>query len=449
MGTNDNTKNYLDMSVGELRTEILANYKEADRIEVKISKGEYRDEDVEQVKSLLGEIDLMEDVLSRREDAEARKSRILQGMDRYKRPAPNSFRPGPNGEELDELRTLSPGDQFIGSREYRDLKHSGKFHSNLSRTEFAVDMNRTSLLYWRDRMLSGGMKTLLYGSSASSGGGFVENDRLPGYVDVRQREIVLLDLVPRVPTESDTIEYVTEDTFTNSAAFTAEATATTGTSGTKPESGLAYSVSTANVQTLAHWIPVTNRMLSDAPAIRGIINGRLLLGLDLVLETQVVSGNGSGANLTGILSTAGINIQGKGTDNELDAIFKARTQIVVNGKGRPGAVLLHPNDWESIRLTRENASTGTLGGYLMGPPSQVGPMTVWGIPVIESQALSANTGLIGDFDMGCSLFDREQAAVRVGTIDAQFVRNMQTILAELRAAFVVFRPTMFTKITGI
>jgi len=39
--------------------------------------------------------------------------------------------------------------------------------------------------------------------------------------------------------------------------------------------------------------------------------------------------------------------------------------------------------------------------------------------------------------------------VRVGTIDSQFVRNMQTILAELRAAFVVWRPAMFTKITGI
>jgi HK97 family phage major capsid protein len=190
-------------------------------------------------------------------------------------------------------------------------------------------------------------------------------------------------------------------------------------------------------------------MLSDAPAIRGIINGRLLLGLDLTLETQVLSGNGSGENFTGILSTAGINIQGKGTDNVLDAIFKARTQIRVNGKGRPGAVLLHPNDWQGIRLARENVATGTLGSYLMGPPSQAGAVTVWGLPVVESEAITENTGLIGDFTMGCTLYDREQAAIRVGTIDDQFVRNMQTILAELRAAFVVYRPTMFTKITGI
>lgn len=442
-------KNYLDMSVAELRTEIAANFEQADKIEGDMAKGEYRDEDATQVKSILEEIDLMEDVLSRREDAEERKARIMQGVERYKKPAKDAFKPVPTAADYERGASVTPGDQFVMSREYRDLKNTGKFNSNLSRVEFSVDMTEgTSLLYWADQMKTNS-KTLLYGSSASSGGGFVVNDRLAGYVDIMQREIVFLDLVPRIPTTSDTVEYVTEDTFTNSGAFVIEATATTGTSGQKAESALAYSVSTSGVKTLAHWIPVTNRMLADAPAIRGIVNGRLLLGLDLTLETQVVSGNGSGANFTGILSTTGINIQGKGTDNELDTIFKARTQIVVTGKGRPGAVLLHPNDWQSIRLTRENVSTGTLGNYLMGPPSQVGPSTVWGLPVVESQALTENTGLIGDFQQGCTLFDREQSAVRVGTINAQFIRNMQTLLAELRASFVVFRPTMFTKITGI
>jgi HK97 family phage major capsid protein len=298
----------------------------------------------------------------------------------------------------------------------------------------------TSLIEW---------KALLRGGSSSSGGGLVYPDYMSGYKEILQREIQILDLVPRLQTNSDTNEYVREDTFTNSAAFVAEATATTGTSGVKPESTLEYSRQTAAVKTLAHWIPVTNRMLDDAPAIAGIINGRLLLGLDLILESQVLAGDGNGENFTGILSTPGINIQGKGSDNELDAIFKARTQIRVNGKGRPSAVVLHPNDWQVIRLTRENATTGTLGMYLMGPPSQVGAVTVWGIPVVESEAITENTGVIGDWSMGASLFDREQAAIRVGTINDQMIRNMQTVLAELRAAFVVWRPTMFTKITGI
>jgi HK97 family phage major capsid protein len=441
-------KNYTDMKVSELRSEIKSNFEEAQLIENKYPNGDYKEEDAEQVKSLLLEVDTMEMVLQQKEDAEARKVRITDGITQYKKPAPDAVRPSPNGG--DNVKTYkSPGDQFIDSNEYKQLMNDGAFHSNLARHRFGITLEEgASLIDWNWQKRHG-QKTLLYGSSDSSGGGWVVEDRLPGYVDIMQREIVFLDLVPRVPTTSDTVEYVTEDTFTNAAAMTAEATATTGTSGVKPESALAYSVSTSAVQTLAHWLPVTNRMLSDSPAIRGIINGRLLLGLDLTLETQVVSGDGTGANFTGLLQTAGINIQGLGTDNRLDALFKGRTLVRVNGKGRPSAFVLHPNDWEAIRLVRENAATATLGNYLMGAPSVVGPTTVFGIPVVESEAMTENTGFVGDFAMGCSLFDREQAAVRVGTIDDQFTRNMQTILAELRAAFVVFRPNMFTRITGI
>jgi HK97 family phage major capsid protein len=439
-------KNYVEMKVSELRAELKKNFEEAQLIENKYPNGDYKEEDEAQIKSLLTEVDTMEMVLQQKEDAEARKARILDGASKYKKPAVGAMRPSPLGDGAKQF--ASPGDQFIQSNEYKQLKNDGVFNSNLARMRFGITLEEgASLIDWNAQKRSG--KTILYGSSDSSGGGWVVEDRLPGYVDIMQRDIVFLDLVPRIPTTSDTVEYVTEDTFTNSAAFTAEATATTGTSGAKPESALAYSVSTSAVQTLAHWLPVTNRMLADSPAIRGIINGRLLLGLDLTLETQVVNGDGTGANLTGLLQTAGINIQGLGTDTELDALFKGRTQVRVNGKGRPSAFVLHPNDWETIRLARENAATATLGNYLMGAPSVVGPTTVFGIPVIESEAMTENTGFVGDFAMGCSLFDREQAAVRVGTIDDQFTRNMQTILAELRAAFVVFRPNMFTRITGI
>jgi HK97 family phage major capsid protein len=122
---------------------------------------------------------------------------------------------------------------------------------------------------------------------------------------------------------------------------------------------------------------------------------------------------------------------------------------MVTGLARPTAVVIHPNDWQAVRLGRENAATGTLGGYLYGPPSISGPSTMWGYPVVESLGMTENTALIGDFPMGCTLFDREAANIRVGLIDDQFVRNMQTILAELRCAFVVWRPTAFAKITGI
>jgi len=434
-----------EMKLPELYQNIKDNLEAAEKIERKYQDGIITSkEDEKQVKLHLTLVDQMEQRVSLVEDATQRRNRITSGLEKYTNPAPSTLRPQFHSEQYEMGKTVSPGDQFIRSDDYRELKLNGSFNSHLNRVSFGVTLaDGTSLLEWKEWMQH---KTLLRGGSATSGGAFVQNDLQPGYVELLQRELGLLDLILRLTTESDTVEYVQEDTFTNNAAMTAEASATTGTSGTKPESALAYSTQTSAVRTLAHWIPVTNRMLNDAPAIRGIINGRLLLGLNLALETEILSGAGTGEHFTGILSTTGINIQGLSTDTVLDCIFKARTQIRVNGKGRPNAVVLHPNDWQTVRLSREGAATGS---YLMGPPSQVGAVTVWGIPVVESEALTENTGLIGDFNQGCNLFDREQAAVRVGTIDSQFVRNMQTILAELRAAFVVWRPAMFTKITGI
>lgn len=438
------------MNVAEARSEIKQMFEKADLIEKKYPEGVITNqEDEKEVKRLLGEIDGLETKLAGLEDAEQRRNRILAGLDRYNKPAPGSVRPGAQAEEIKEGTWISPGDQFIQSRDYRELKLNGAFNSALARTPFAVNLkDGTSLVQWR-KQLAYEQKTILRGGSETSGGGFVVNDRQPGYVELLQREIVVLDLIPRIPTESDTIEYVKEDTFTNAAASVAEASATTGTSGTKPESTLAYSVATSAVKTIAHWIPVTNRMLQDAPAIRAIINGRLLLGLDLELETQVVSGAGAGEDLTGILGTAGHNLVARSTLTLMDYLFYCRQAVRVTGRGRPQAYVLHPNDWTPIRLARENAATGTLGNYLMGPPSQAGIMTLWGIPVVESEAMTENTGMVGDFQMGCALYDREQAAIRVGTINDQFTRNMQTILSELRAAFVVYRPAMFTRITGI
>jgi HK97 family phage major capsid protein len=188
-------------------------------------------------------------------------------------------------------------------------------------------------------------------------------------------------------------------------------------------------------------------MLADASQIRGVINSQLLLGLSLVLESQVISGDGTGDNLTGILNS-GLNTIAKGADNEVDALFKARTMARTASKLSPTGIVLNPIDYQQVRLLRENAASATLGQYLMGPPNTMGVPTVWGLPVVESEALVENTALVGNFAQGATIFDREMSSIRVGTINEQFIRNIQTILAEQRVTFVVWRPTAFTRVTG-
>lgn len=437
----------MSMTAAEARSEIKNLFQQCEAIENRYPDGPITDaEDEKQVKALLSTIDDLETKLSQIEDTDSRRQRIKDGIEKNSQPARKVLYPGPG--EAKEWELLSPGEQFVRSSEWRQLQREGAFKSDLNRRQFSVQMkDGTALLEWRRK---GGMeqKALLRAGDSSSGGAFVLPDDRPGIIDIRQRELTLLDLIPRLTTTSDTIQYIREDTYTINAAMVAEASATTGTSGRKPESELAYSTQSATVRTLAHWIPITNRMLDDAPAMRGIVDSRLLLGLDIKIEDQIISGGGTGEDFTGILN-AGIQTQALGSDNVVDAIFKARTKVRVTGHGRPTAVVLHPNDFQAVRLLRENVASATLGQYLMGPPNESGPTTIFGMPVVESEGLTENTGLVGDFSMGVSLFDREQSAIRVGTIDDQFVRNMQTILAEMRAALIVWRPSMFCQVTGI
>lgn len=436
-----------NMDLAQCMAESRTRYQKAAEIEQRHPNGVTPEhaEDFAEIKRLLTEVDLIETRTAELEDAGNRRQRVLDNVKRLGTPAERHQQPegGDGGAYQKSVKMF--GAQFVDSREYKGLVESGEIMSR--GIKFGVDLKGNLLEYLA-------RKALIY-SASGSGGNLIVPQRLPGYVDILQRELTLLDLIPMGQTSSNSVEYVKEKTFTNNAATVAEATATTGTTGTKPESVLDFEETSVSVRTIAHWIPVTNAMLADAPQIRSIIENRLIYGLNQELEDQILSGDGNAPNLLGILASglqtlglaAGATYGGQAT--VVDAAFAAMLQVQVTGLARPTGFVFHPIDWAAVRLSRENAATGTLGGYQWGSPATSGPETLWGRPVVQSLGMTQNTMLTGDFQIGCQLFDREQAMIKVGTIDAQFVRNMQTILAELRAAFAVFRPTAFARVTGV
>jgi HK97 family phage major capsid protein len=433
--TNITDPSQLDnLSIPQLEAEIKLRHKEAEDANL--------DHEWDRAKNLLESLDLFEKALDKRTTIEERMEHFRNLAKDGRKPTHNHVQPDPeqiarNGGSA-ERRSL--GKIFVESEDYRRAHKGGAFASDKSFIPVAVNVPE-------GRSLVMEAKALLAGADNASGGGFVLNQFLPGLkLPILQRELTILDLIPTTPTTSDTIDWVKEDTFTNAAAPVAEASASTGTSGTAPESTLAYSRTTSPVQSVEHYISVTNRMLADYPAIQGIIDQRLLLGLNLTLENQVLTGNGASPNLTGILSTAGVGNQARGTDNNMEAMFKGMMQVMVTGLSRPTANILHPLNFQTIRLTREGTQTGQ---YLYGPPSQAGATTLWGLPMILSLGLTANTGLTGDFAMGLMLWDREQSTIRTGYINDDLIRGIVRILAEIRVALTVFRGSAFCQVTGL
>lgn len=354
---------------------------------------------------------------------------------------------GPASDEPNRQREFKTfGQLFMESPQYQAALKSGELDSSMP-AEIKGIMLEASLLEQMERKTAG---TLIYtgrtGFGADNDQPFPSMRRQAGYLPLLYDARTFSTLFRRTPITEEIIEYVCEKTFNNNAEMIAEATAVSGTSGTKPQSDFDFEVKTSSVKDLAHWMAITNKQLRQSN-LRSLIDERLGLGLDLKVESQLWAGAGTGNELLG-LEAAGIQLRAKGSDNIFDAIHKAMTMVRVTGLGQVDFVLMNPVDWETVRLTRENAATGTLGNYLFGPPSQAGVPQLWGVPVTLSTQIAAGKALVGD-SRQAEIMDRERTGVRTGVINDMFIRNLQVLLMEMALSFIVWRPASFCEITGI
>lgn len=281
-------------------------------------------------------------------------------------------------------------------------------------------------------------KALLTGLSATSAGSMVRRDYAP-LVEFPFRPLVLRDVITIGRTGSDLIEFPRVTGYTNAAAATAEATATPtsfnqASNGLKPESAMTLEKVTAAVKTIAHWIPITRRAMSDAPQIETLINNFLDTGLEIALETEMITGNGTGEHFVGLDNTPNITLQPFVTDI-LTTTRKSLTAARIVGRAKPSAFVMNPYDWEAFDLLKDSQ-----GRYYWGGPMVLGQKMLWGLPVVEAEAVYQGTFYTGDLKQAI-LWDRERATIRISDAPNDFfLRNMLAILAELRAAFGVFRP---------
>jgi HK97 family phage major capsid protein len=340
----------------------------------------------------------------------------------------------------------SIGDSVIRSSYYDEARKSGALSRQQAHLSVPVDPEWNLLEAVKATGLS---QKALITSNDASGGAFVRPDRLSGFTELVRQELQYLDILPTLTTTSDLIEYIVQDTRTNAAAPVLEATATTGTSGLKPESAYAWSLVQKPVEQIAHWVPMTTRILNDAPMLRSAVDDELLYGLREELEEQCVIGTGTTPQLQGINTLATIPTAAAAGD-PIGAIFNAAMQNRLQGGVPATAAVLTAASWAAIRLLRENSATGTLGGYMMGPPNMPGPMTVFGLQLALSTAMPATVAFVGNFTpTTIALVQREGGTIETGWINDQFVRNMLTLRAELRAVQIIRRPKGLFKITGM
>lgn len=276
--------------------------------------------------------------------------------------------------------------------------------------------------------------TSLTTDAAGSAGDLVRTERVQGMMQmIPDRRMTVRDLLAPGTTNSNAIEYVQETGFTNAAAMVAEGTA-------KPESSLKFDLKNAPVRKIAHWMLASSEILADAAGLRSMIDYRLRYGLAYREEEQLLNGDGTGQNLNGLIpqATAYAAPFTPTAGTAIDTMRLAQLQAALAEYPATGHVM-HPTDWARIELTKDAE-----GRYIIGNPQGTTAPTLWGLPVVATQAISIDKFLTGAFRGAAQVFDRMQATVLASTEDSDnFRKNLVTILAEERLALAVYRPEAF------
>ncbi|AVO36603.1 phage major capsid protein [Pukyongiella litopenaei] len=256
--------------------------------------------------------------------------------------------------------------------------------------------------------------------------------RLPGIQSMPQRRMTVRDLLTQGRMDGNTLEYVKETGFNNNAAPVAEG-------AKKPETDIKLDLVTTTAKVIAHWTKVSRQALDDVSQLRSMIDQRLIYGLAYAEEQQLLNGDGTGQNLSGLITNATAYSEAftPTSGTAIDTMRLAMLQATLAEYPATGHVM-NPIDWARVELTKDGDTR-----YLIGQPQGMASPTLWGLPVVETQAIAQDKFLTGAFKLGAQVFDRWQSRVEVGYENDDFTKNLVTILAEERLALAVYRPEAF------
>jgi len=270
-------------------------------------------------------------------------------------------------------------------------------------------------------------------SGAASAGDGIWSYRDPELVSNPYRPLMLRNLIPTVPVNSNLVEWVQTNVRTNSADAVSE-------TGTKPKSDLTYDKKETPVRKIAHYFKTSSEVLQDVPRLQAEINNEGFEMLRQVEEDQLLEGDGTGVNLTGLIPQAtgfdyGLVESG---DTRVDVLRRAILQVRQSFYSASG-IVLNPADWAAIELMKDGENR-----YLFSSVTNGAEPRLWRLPVVESDALTEGEFLVGAFRQAATIYDRMVAAVYISTENEDdFIKNMVSILFEERLALAVKRPLAF------
>ena len=267
-------------------------------------------------------------------------------------------------------------------------------------------------------------------NTVTSGSTTVFPQQNPAIIRGNFAPLTIRELFRSIPVTSNMVNSLRELSWTNDAAEVSQGAA-------KPESDLTFEQYNVPITTVAHWIKISNQLLADAPAVVAYIDTRARDGLAQRIDAQLLNGNGTSPNLSGLTDSGNFTAY-TATSGDLlvDAINRAKYALWATGN-MPDTVIVNPAAWGAMERTREGTGTGA---YLYGAPGTMAGDNPFGLRIVLSNNMAADKFLVGAIDASAVLYTRQGATVEMGYVNADFTNNLVTIRIEERLGLGVERP---------
>lgn len=272
-------------------------------------------------------------------------------------------------------------------------------------------------------------------SAVNLTGMVVQPDFRPGILDFPRRDIHVRQFMNVGTTTSNVIYYQEENgPGEGTPGMVAEG-------ALKPQIDFDFVQKMAPVKKIAAHIRVPEEMIEDIPYLVSYITMKGINRLKLIEDSQILFGDGLGNNLQGITTVASPFAAGTlivQAPQMIDSIRAAVLQVRV-AEYAATAGMVSPESFAKMELTKDST-----GNYLLVNVLQNGLPTLWRLPIIESTAIPNDRFLVGDFQLGAQIVDRQGVNVRLYDQDRDnAIRNLVTIVIEERLALPIYRPAAF------
>lgn len=261
----------------------------------------------------------------------------------------------------------------------------------------------------------------------------VQAQHVPGIKFDPDTTFRVRDLIAPGTTDSNGIEYVQEEAFTDSTDVTSEGQE-------YKQSDFDLKLKTATVRKITAYIIVSEEMLEDVEGLNSYISLRLPSKMKLKENYQLLYGDGTGINLSGLTknATAYVDELADTKVSEIDILVSALKQVRTS-EYDPTFALIHPTEALKIKLKKDDNGQYIQPWIFMGNKD----INLDGVRIIVSSAITAGDFLVGDGG-AAQVFDRRQMTLEMtNTNEDNFIKGMVTVRISERITVAVYRPKGF------